>query len=462
MTPRLALFGAALAAAVLLVASAPAAKPPDSLTLIEKGLDAAVAAGELSPDEATAYAATAKSTAAELKTLPPARADTLRGTLQDTAAQWRRYVRPRALTLFSTLEVNQRELASRPLPSSGADATDENGVVYRFFTGHGYVFHPLANFARLNVLVVADDPRAEALAAALAARAVPSQGGLVWEYLFPFGRGRPPWISGMAQAVAAQAFARAGDRLSDPALLELADAAYATIPGRLVRGLSAGPWIKLYSFDATPVLNAQLQTAISLGDYAEIEDSSDAAALVARLQAAAAALLPRFDTGYWTLYSLSGGESPLSYHQYVVTLLEKLANRTGDGTWKVAADRFAGYETQPPIVRLGKVTPTLYPVPADGYLDEAKVPFWLSKQSRVTLKAGGKVQSLVLGRRVAHPRLRTRSPCPRHPPPRPRRGRPRRQSDAGGAAAGRAETRPRSTRSRRRGREPEHHLVDVE
>ncbi len=397
MTPRLVRTGAALAAALLVGGTASAAKPSTATALIARGLAAAVASGELESGEAAAYAATAKAAAAEIGRLPKDRADTLRGTLRDTAALWRAYTRPRALTLFSTLALNTDQLAAEPLPRSGTDVTDASGIVYRFFAGHGYVFHPLANFAHLNVLAQTDDPDLQATANALIARAVPVQGGLVWEYLFPFAHGRPPWTSGMAQAVAAQAFARAGDVLSDPALLDTADAAYASIPGRLVRGLPAGPWIELYSFDGTPVLNAQLQTAVSLGDYAEIAGNTDAAALVDRLLSSARTLLPRFDTGYWSLYALQGGEAPLGYHQFVVGLLKKLAARTGDPVWQEFADRFASYEEQPPIVRLGRVTPAVYALPADGYLDEARFPFWLSKLSTVTLKVAGKTLTAVLG-----------------------------------------------------------------
>jgi hypothetical protein len=397
VTPRLASTGAALAAALLVGGAASAAKPPAATTLIAKGLAAAVAAGDLEPGEAAAYNATAKAASAEIKRLKGASADTLRGMLQDTASLWHAYTRPRALTLFSTLSLNMQQLADRPLPRSGTDVTDASGIVYRFFAGHGYVFHPLANFAHLNVLAQTDDPNLQTVANALIARAVPTKGGLVWEYLFPFARGRPPWISGMAQAVAAQAFARAGDMLSDPALLDAADAAYAAIPGNLVRGLPAGPWIKLYSFDSTPVLNAQLQTAVSLGDYAEIAGNPDAAALVDRLLTSAKTLLPRFDTGYWSLYALQGGEAPLGYHDFVVLLLKKLAARTGDSTWQDYADRFQGYEEQPPIVRLGKVTPTVYAASADARPDEARFPFWLSKLSTVTLKIAGRVLTAVLG-----------------------------------------------------------------
>ena len=57
---------------------------------------------------------------------------------------------------------------------------------------------------------------AQRLADALIARGVYQPGGGVgWEYSFPFCGGRAPWISGMAQAVAAQAFARTAELVPD-------------------------------------------------------------------------------------------------------------------------------------------------------------------------------------------------------------------------------------------------------
>ena len=74
----------------------------------------------------------------------------------------------------------------------------------------------------------------------------------------------------MAQAVAAQALARAGTLLGDQALLDAADAAYASSRASSRPSSPAKPWIALYSFDRTPVLNAQLQAALSVGDYGTI------------------------------------------------------------------------------------------------------------------------------------------------------------------------------------------------
>ena len=275
--------------------------------------------------------------------------------------------RPRALTLFSTLTVNADWLAGHAVaglapgphrattvPSTGSSRS------------HGYVFHPLANFAKLNALAAAGDlrPRGAPRRRALARGPCRSGKALVWEYEFPFGSGRPPWTSGMAQAVAAQALARAGDLLCDPDLLDAAGGAYAAVAKLLSPSSPAKPWIALYSFDRVPVLNAQLQAALSVGDYAAISGDPAADALAGRLTAAARTLLPRFDTGYWSLYSLRGDESPLDYHDYVIGLLRKLATRTGDAAWREAADRFEGYESEPPLIRAGRRSAD--PLPAAG------------------------------------------------------------------------------------------------
>ncbi|HEY7603075.1 MAG TPA: D-glucuronyl C5-epimerase family protein [Gaiellaceae bacterium] len=377
--------------ALLAVPVAGSAAPPSPASLIGRGLTAAVQRGDLRPTEAAAYRATLANVLARGKRLPPLRTKLLDAVVGDVASQWRDYTAPRALTLFSTLTVNADWLASHALSGPHPDIEGDDGAIYRFFSGHGYVFHPLANFAKLNAEVAAKDDAATAhLASALVARAEPSGRSMVWEYAFPFARGRAPWTSGMAQAVAAQAFARAGTLLSDQNLLDTADAAYAAVPKLLSPSSPAKPWVALYSFDRVPVLNAQLQAALSVGDYATISGNGPAAAMATRLAAAAQTLLHRFDTGYWSLYSLKGDESPLDYHDYVIGLLRKLAARTGEADWQETADRFQAYESQPPVVRLQGVPPAVYPRPADGFLDEAPIRFWLSKASTVTLLVGGK------------------------------------------------------------------------
>ena len=400
-------LAAALVAVLATASAALPAKRVSTLDQIKKGLDQAVSTGKLDQPTADGYAAIADRAVALLPKIPPIRTQTMTGMLKDIAGQSADYSPQWALTLFSMLQFNVQTLATKRLPSSGTDAFDADGVLYRFVTGHGYEFHPLGEFGQLNTLMLSGKTdEAKQLADALVARGVPTKDGrLLWSYPFPFGTGTPPWRSGMAQAVAAQALARVGQATNDQSLLDAAGQAYAAIPGRLVRSLPAGPWIKLYSFDAAPVLNAQLQSAISIGDYAQISGNTGAAGLAAQLLASAESLLPKFDTGYWSLYSLGGNEAPLGYHDYVVQLLTKLAARTGDTTWGDFAKRFKSYETQAPVVHpavastanANAVPIVIYPDPQDGYLDSASFSFWLSKLSTVTLHAGGQSTSAVLG-----------------------------------------------------------------
>ena len=137
--------------------------------------------------------------------------------------------------------------------------------------------------------------------------------------------------------------------------------------------MAAGPWIRLYAFDSTPVLNAQLQATISLQTYAAASGDTAAAALAARMQNAAAATLPRFDTGYWSYYALPHEPSPVDYHKFVVQLLTKLGHV--DARFAAAAKRFAGYEKQPPAFQLATA-------------GVGQVRFWLSKPASVRVDTG--------------------------------------------------------------------------
>ncbi len=390
-----AVCGLALAAA-----PAAAASPGDDARVIRAGLDRAVAAGRLSKAESSGYWRIVRRTRAQLTLLPGSRNAALARVLQLVRLQAGRYTRPRALALFSMLDHNAEYLSVRGVPASGTDVVGADGVVYRSGWGAGLQFHPLANVGALNAHVRARrSAQAAALARALDARAVRRSGTAVLEYYFPFGTGSPPWSSGMAQAVAAQALARAGAQLGDPSLTRAARRAYLAIPARrLVRRVSVGPWIRLYSFNDLVVLNAQLQAALSLEQYARITADDAAGALAGRLEHSAKALFHLFDTGHWSNYT-PANEASLKYHLYHVTLLRQLSARTEDAFWTDAAQNFDRYTGEPPVFRAGPPIPDLYPWPADGFRDEARVRFWVSKISNVTVRIGGQVHALGWKRR---------------------------------------------------------------
>jgi hypothetical protein len=375
-------------AGLLVAAGATAAPPP------VPGQKAALAAVKQAVKAGRIDQATAASDRAEIlhaahlaRALPRGRREHVLVALGQAAALAGHLTRPRAVAVFGQLRANDDYFAHHSAPRNHTDITGPDGIVYRYFTGMCFEFHPLANFSALNAHVTAKDAAAtQQLADALTARGVSlGKGGVGWEYYFHFEGGRPPWLSGMAQAVAAQAFARAASLVpgESAVLLREAKAAYGAIPGRLTTQVAAGPWIRLYSFRTVAILNAQLQSVISLEEYAQSTGDSAAATLASQLKQAAVETLPRFDTGYWSYYSLAGVPAPLSYHQFVVQLLRKLAPE--DPLFGAEADRFAAYVNQPPAFKLGNA-----PVGA--------LRFWLSKPASVSIAtAAGSGARLGLG-----------------------------------------------------------------
>jgi hypothetical protein len=369
--------GRTLIAASAVAVTLAGATPASSVTPLERSALKALATPRVTPTTKERGRAEVRRAAYLARTLPSGRREHVRVALAEIASFAGKMTEPRALALIGELKANDDYFLKHWAPQPKTDITDADGVVYRYFAGRCFEFHPLANFGALNARVAAGDIEgSRRLADALVARGVyQSTGGIGWEYTFPYGGGRAPWLSGMAQAVAAQALARTAGLVPAEAtsLMGKARAAYQAIPGRLLTSVAAGPWIRLYSFTSLPVLNAQLQAVISLQSYATTADDSVAAALALRMQRAAAASLARFDTGYWSYYALPHDPSPLDYHQYVVQLLQRL--KSADPRFAAAAVRFAAYEKQPPAFQL-----------APGAL--GALTFWLSKPSTVSVVTG--------------------------------------------------------------------------
>ena len=312
-------------------------------TTAQKGLETAAAAGRISAASLTRVKEMLDDAVSRLGSISPGRVAAVAPVFHDVAVQAPDYNGARALALFSMLKVNV-DFRGTHGTAAPKDIRDADGIVYRqFVANHGYQFHPIAAFARLNSLARRGKREAVArLAPALAERGVPSGRALVWEYYFPFG-GSARWSSGFAQAVAAQALARSGKLLGDTRLLAEAQAAYRG----LQRGLLLQPrgmlWIREYSFSDMAILNAHLQSLISLREYESISHDPQTAATIARLDASAQALLPEFDTGCWSRYSLGGSPASLHYHSYHVSLLEQLAEQSGEALWRDTAARWQGY-----------------------------------------------------------------------------------------------------------------------
>ncbi len=349
-------------------------------------LKSAHAAGRI--DAATASSARAEIARAAhlIRTLPNGRGYHVEVALDEASSFRAALTEPRALELYGALKENDDYFSEHWAPADLTDEVGSDGVVYRYFGGYCFRFHPLANFGVLNARVAAGDiAGTQELADALIERGVYQKGGgIAWEYDFSFGGGRAPWLSGMAQSVAAQAFAAAAALVTDrsTAYMKEATAAERVIPSKLMTSVASGPWIKLYGFSSLIVFNAQLQSTLSLQSFAAASGDPVAAALAKRMENAAYAMLPRFDTGYWSYYSLPDEPSPITYHQFVVSLLKKLA--ATDPRFADPAKRFASYEKEPPAFQLENA-------------GVGEVRFWLSKPATVRLESNaGPTKSIAL------------------------------------------------------------------
>jgi PKD repeat protein len=222
-------------------------------------------------------------------------------------------------------------LCTRRAPSSGGVP----GLVFRSYAGAGYQFQPLLSFAALNKQVSRlQCGAARRLSSALLARAVRSGHAVYWDYHFSYQGGPVPWRSGFAQAVAAQALARAGVMLRDPALSAVAAASFRGLRRTLLMRLGGGFWIREYGFTHEVILNSQLQSIISLESYAAVAESSAGRRLARELAVAARRILPRFDLGCWARYELGGGAASLHYQIYHVELLRRLAATHSAPIWR--------------------------------------------------------------------------------------------------------------------------------
>ena len=306
---------------------------------------------------------------------------------------------------FLTLERNVEVWTRRPFPAPRRRMTfGRDPAVFQYYAGAGVQHHPLGSAGQINALVQPCLRRREALdrrriararAAAAGRRtgAPPVEAGAVrvpircheqrvrraldrlaelssrrgdfaaWEYLFDYGAGRAPWVSGMAQATAAQALARGAQAFDESRYRELAIASLGAFEAAPPLGVAirdgGGRHYLMYSFDpGLKILNGFLQSLIGLHDVGELARSPRARRLFRLGERAARPTIRGYDTGAWSLYSAAGRESTLDYHRLVTGFLEGMCERTDEPDYCAPGRRFARYLTEPPEVRVG-VSPRL-------------------------------------------------------------------------------------------------------
>ena len=153
--------------------------------------------------------------------------------------------------------------------------------------------------------------------------------------MFDFDGGVPPWTSGLSQGTAVQLLARAYSRFKEPAYLTAAQQAlgiFQTPPPQGVRVVApAGALYAQYSFAPRDrILNGFIQSLVGLYDYTSLTKDPLGLSLFEAGDAQARVLVPRYDTGSWSLYD-QFGESSLSYHELLTEFLQHLCERTRKG-----------------------------------------------------------------------------------------------------------------------------------
>ena len=296
--------------------------------------------------------------------------------------------------LFRQLDANRVWFAASAPPKPVARiSVPGDPVVYAYYPGHGLQLQPLFNWTKVNGYWFAKDYAGmQELIDRLAELAVPQPGGWVsWEYAFDYPGSRAPWLSGMAQGVAIQALARAWEATHNPADLALAKRALPGLgrplaAGGLLGRSRSGRWWPLYAErPSLRVLNGNLQTVISLYDYAAITADAKALAWAKDGAHAAAALLPKYDTGAWSRYQ-GTKEANLGYHDLMTLQLRQLALRSGNLDFRIYADRFAQYRVTAPVIA-ARINPTrlVYPSVPDSPRAVVRFRARLDKISRVVL-----------------------------------------------------------------------------
>ncbi len=306
----------------------------------------------------------------------------------------RRLTPTRMPVAFLQLERNRQYWRRLPYPATGAQVSFRGSqVLFQYFPGEGLQLHPLSTFKKANALhgfcergePECDEAALRTILDEMTALAVKrGRRFIAWEYLFYFGGGYPPWMSGMAQATGIQAYARASQLLAEPSYVETAKralGAFETLPPTGVRttGPAGGVHYLQYSFAPRLwIFNAFLQSLIGLHDFAKITADERAQRLYDEAEPEARKEVPLSDVGDWSRYSYAGNESTAEYHELLREFLQSMCTRRLGAEYCDYARRYRGYQVDPPVLT--------YRGPAAGTADRpVAISFTVSKLSAVEL-----------------------------------------------------------------------------
>jgi D-glucuronyl C5-epimerase C-terminus len=297
---------------------------------------------------------------------------------------------------FLVLKRNTVFWTRAAFPASG-HRVQRGAAVFQYYPGRGMQLQPLASWGKANWLArtcLRDRTLARRRDACpvrelrrtvdtLVGLASERGGFLAWEHFFAWGGGTPPWISGMTQATAVSALARAARALDEPRWSKAAHKALGAFDAAPPLGVDGGDHFLMYSFaPGLRIFNGELQAVSGIGELAALWPDRRARRLFSRGERGARAMVAASDTGAWSLYSVSGREATLSYHQLFEEFLGNMCDRTDRATYCDAEARFARYEREP--TRIG-----IAPLERLRAKHGTSVRFRISKISTVKVRVRG-------------------------------------------------------------------------
>ncbi|MBI2692282.1 MAG: hypothetical protein HYX29_10110 [Solirubrobacterales bacterium] len=260
----------------------------------------------------------------------------------------------RLVPLFTTLSNNTRWFRHNGPAAAGTDRRfGSSRIIFQYFAGTGWQFHPLSNFAKLNAIWTVDTPpsrRAQrSFARELIRWGVKRKGALTWEYYFDFAGSPAPWVSSLAQGTAIQSLARVGYRMNNRSMLRAARLGVRSFSQAAPLGVRVvrDGGFHFLGYSGSPrliILNMFLGALDGLRDYAVIDSNRNARRLYRKGVAAAKVETPKFDTGSWSLYSLRGERSNSLYHDLTIYFLDKLCKNTKENVFCDTRDKFRSYK----------------------------------------------------------------------------------------------------------------------
>jgi hypothetical protein len=303
-----------------------------------------------------------------LRRLRGSRAAQLRYVLAsvESLALRRRLGATRMPVAFLQLARNRQYWRSLPYPAVGDQVSFRGSeILFQYFAGEGLQLHPLSTFKKANHLhgscerreAACDERALRRILDEMTALAVKrGRGFIAWEYLFHFGGGTPPWMSGMAQATGIQALGRAADLLGEPRYAKTARRALGAFEARPPTGVrTTGPrgGVHYLQYSFAPrlyIFNGFLQTLIGLYDFGRIVGDARARRLYDQAEPEARREVPLSDVGDWSRYSYAGAESTRDYHELLREFLQSMCTRRLGPVYCEYARKYRGYQVDPPEV----------------------------------------------------------------------------------------------------------------